>query len=63
MRLWIGVAAALLILLTLALLLTVDMMGEGTAGQLTLINTVGLAAVIIGVIAAGAVLRRSSPTE
>jgi hypothetical protein len=63
MRLWVPLALGGLIVLAYAFLYEISAIESQGAASLGLANSVGLAAVFVGLIAAGFILRRSSPPQ
>jgi hypothetical protein len=63
MKLWIPIAVGSLILLAYAFFYALNATESQGAASFYLANSVGLVVVIIGVIAAGFVLRRASPPK
>jgi uncharacterized membrane protein len=61
MKLWIPIAVGCIILLAYAFFYALDATETQGATSLDLANSVGLVVVLVGVIAAGFVLRRASP--
>jgi hypothetical protein len=63
MRRWIPAAVGGLIVISYAFFYLLSESEAQTATSLGLVNSIGLAAVVIGLIAAGLILRRGSPAE
>jgi hypothetical protein len=63
MRRWIPVAMGGLIVLAYAFTYFLGESGAQTAGSLGIVNSIGLAVMVIGLFAAGILLRRSARTE
>jgi hypothetical protein len=61
MRLWIPVAFAIVILFAYAFFYSLEALEQQGASSFSVVNTVGLIAVVIGIVAAFAVLRRTRP--
>jgi hypothetical protein len=61
MRTWVLAALGAVVILTYAFFYFLSTSGIGNGNSFVLINSVGLAAVIIGIIAAGFILRRATP--
>lgn len=60
MRRWIPAGFALLAVLAVGLFYAIDSTGAG-ANSFSLVNAAGLVAVVVGVLAAGILLRRATP--
>jgi hypothetical protein len=63
MRRWIPAAVGGLIVIAYAFFYLLSESEAQTASSLGVVNSIGLAAVVIGLIAAGLILRRGSPAE
>ena len=63
MKLWIPVALALVVVVAYALFYLLSAPGKDGGSSIGIINMVGLASVVIGVVAAGFILRRSTPAS
>ena len=63
MKLWIPIAVVAVLVLAYALFYTMSSTGTQGATSLGLANSVGLVAVLVGVVAAGLLLRRASPPQ
>lgn len=61
MKLWIPLAAALLLVVAYLLLFELGATESQGSTSLGLANAAGLAAVVVGIIAAGVILRRGVP--
>lgn len=61
MKLWVPVALGSVVALAYAFFYFLSSLGGESAGTLTFANSVGLAAVVLGILAAGFVLRRATP--
>jgi uncharacterized protein involved in response to NO len=63
MKLWIPLALAVVIVFAYLFLYSMSSTDAQGASSIGLVNTVGVFAVLIGVIAAGFLLRRASPHQ
>jgi hypothetical protein len=63
MKLWIPVAAAAVLILAYVSFYAISLTENQGATSLGLANSVGLVAVLVGVVAAGLLLRRASPPQ
>lgn len=61
LRRWIPVSLIAAVILAYAIFLVIGTLEQQGASSLSFINLVGFILVILGVIAAGAILRRASP--
>jgi hypothetical protein len=63
MRFWVPLALGGVIVAAYVFLFLVSSLGAQDANSLSLANSVGLAAVVLGIVAAGFVLRRATPAQ
>jgi len=63
MKLWTSVALAVVILVAYALFYLLSAVGKQGGSSIDIVNMVGLVSVVIGVVAAGFILRRSTPNS
>jgi len=63
MRLWVPIAVGALIAIAYAFFYTLSITEPQGAASFNLTNSVGLVVVLVGVIAAGFVIRRASPPK
>ncbi len=63
MKLWVPAALGCVVAAACALFYLLSAVGPQDANSLSLVNSVGLAAVVVGIVAAGFVLRRVAPPQ
>jgi hypothetical protein len=63
MKLWIPVAVGALVVIAYALFYVVSLSEAEGATSIGIANAVGLVAVVVGLIAAGFILRRAAPRQ
>ncbi len=63
MRIWVPIAVLLMLLGAYVVFYMIDSSESQGPTTFSLVNTIGLGTVILGVIAAGFILRRSAPRE
>ncbi len=63
MKLWVPIALGGVIAFAYALFYVLSTFGAPGAGPFGLANSVGLAAVLLGIVAAGFILRRATPPQ
>jgi hypothetical protein len=63
MKLWMPVAVGVILILAYVFLYALSSTETEGASSLGLANSVGLVAVLVGVVAAGLLLRRASPPQ
>lgn len=63
MKLWVPLALGCVVTLAYAFFYVLSSLGAQDAGSFSLANSVGLATVVFGILAAGFVLRRAAPPQ
>ena len=62
MKLWVPVALAAVVVVAYTLFYLLSVPDRAGTTSIGVVNMIGLASVVIGVVAAGFILRRSTPT-
>ncbi|MDA4125363.1 MAG: hypothetical protein OK438_07975 [Thaumarchaeota archaeon] len=63
MKFWVPLALGSVIIVGYAFFYMISNLGAPGAGTFGLVNSVGLAAVLLGIVAAGVILRRATPPQ